>query len=96
MILTQAQALTIVSLATMKTELRIPAGEVSHDALLSEQITNAANFVAQSTGLALADLPPVAAAIIAAARDLYNGNREVSEDAAQYAWLAPYRSYKAE
>lgn len=92
MILTETEALTIVSLETMKTELRIPLSETSHDVLLSQQIHNAANFAAQSTGRGLADLPPLRAAIIAAARDQYNGYREVSEDAAAFAWMEPYRS----
>ena len=41
MSLTQSEALTIVSLDSMKTELRIPAGTPEHDALLSGQITSA-------------------------------------------------------
>ena len=64
--LTQAQALAVVSLATMKDELRIPATETSHDALLTSQIVSAVSFCARSTGAALADLPRPA--IVAAVR----------------------------
>ena len=54
--ITEAEALTVLPLSAMKTELRIPATESSHDTLLSQQIHNAANFAAQSSGRALADL----------------------------------------
>ena len=92
--ITEAQALGIVSLETMKFELRIPASETAHDALLTSQIVSAVSYVARVTGRSgdgLLELQPGAVAVV---RDLYNGNREVSEDAAQYAWLAPFRSYK--
>ena len=92
MSLTQTEALSIVSLETMKTELRIPLSETSHDALLSEQITNAANYVAASTGLELADLPPLRSAIVAATRDQYDGYREIGPRAAVHAWADPFRS----
>lgn len=92
MSLTQTEALSIVSLETMKTELRIPLSETSHDALLSEQITNAANYVAASTGLELADLAPLRPAIVAAVRSQYDGAREITQKSAIHAWAAPFRS----
>ena len=95
MILTQAQALTIVSLDSMKTELRIPLSESAHDALLSEQITSSSNFVSKTTGLSLADLPAVRPAIIAGVRSQYDGNRELGPLSSVYAWAQPFRSYKA-
>ena len=93
MILTQAQAFSLVSLASMKTELRIPLSEVSHDALLSDQIHSAANFVMEATGRPLSDLHLLRQAIVSAARDMYNGVQQIEPDAAAYAWLQPYRSY---
>ena len=72
--------------------MRIPLSETSHDALLSEQITNAANYVAASTGLELADLPPLRSAIVAATRDQYDGYREIGPRAAVHAWADPFRS----
>ena len=93
-IITQAQALLIVPLATMKDELRIPPDILEHDALLAGQITDATNFIATATGVALADLPALRPAITSACRELYDGYRELKEDSAVYGWLAPFRSYK--
>ena len=92
--ITQAEALSVVSLDSMKAELRIPPAEASQDKLLSDQIFSAANFVLQSTGLALADLVPLRAAIIAAVRAQYNGRERIEPEAALYGWMAPYRTYK--
>ena len=94
MAITTAQALTIVSLDSMKTELRIPAAETSHDALITSQLVAAANFVAKSSGLPLADLPPLRPAIVTATREMYDGHRELGPRAAAYAWMQPFRSYK--
>ena len=47
----------------------------------------------ESTGVELADLAPLRPAIVSGARDLYDGNRELSPTAAAFAWLQPYRSY---
>ena len=90
--LTQDQALKIVSLDSIRMELRIPDG--AHDTLLSEQIHSAANFVSKSTGAELADLPALRPAIVAAVRRLYDGLHEVTPNAAHNAWMAPYRSFK--
>ena len=90
--LTQTEALSIVSLDSMKTELRIPLSEASHDALLSGQIHAAANFVMESTGLALADLAPLTPAIVAAVRDQYDGYREIGPRAAVFGWAEPFRN----
>ena len=106
--LTQSEALGIVDLAAIKSELRIPgftipadptaaaaakAAEKEHDDLLSGQIHDAANFVQESTGAALADLPALRPAIIATVRRLYDGLQEVTPNAAHNAWMAPFRSY---
>ena len=50
-----ANALDIVSLATMKSELRIPAAEVSHDILLTSQIAAAVSFVSRHLRIPLLD-----------------------------------------
>ena len=96
--ITEADALTIVSLDSMRTELRIPPVDplkpdvgTEHDALITGQIHSAANFVSRATGLALADLHLVRAAIVLATRDLYDGNREIREHAAHNAMMEPFR-----
>ena len=94
MAITESEALSVLSVAAMKTELRIPATETSHDALLTSQIVSAVSFCARSTGAALADLPRPA--IVAAVRSQYDGNRELGPRAAVYGWLAPFRSYKSD
>ena len=94
MSLTENESLSLVSLAAMKTELRIPDAETSHDAMLTGQIHDAANFVQQATGLALADLGALAPAIVSTVRDAYNGNREIGPNAAANTFLSVYRSYK--
>ena len=94
MIITEKEALSVVSLATMRNELRIP--DDSHDALLSGQIHDAANYASQSTGLGLDDLAPLRAAIVSAVRDMYNGVQQIGPNAAAYGWMTPYRSYAPE
>ena len=94
-IITEENALLILPLATMKDELRIPVDITEHDSLLARQITDATNFIATSTGVALADLPALRPAIVSAVRELYDGYRELSPIASTYGWMAPFRSYKA-
>ena len=48
-------ALDVVSLATMKSELRIPAAEISHDVLLTGQIAAAVSFVSRHLRVPLLD-----------------------------------------
>ena len=48
-------ALDIVSLATMKSELRIPAAESEHDTLLTGQIAGAVSFVSRHLRAPLVD-----------------------------------------
>ena len=48
-------ALDIVSLATMKSELRIPASEPEHDVLLTRQIASAVSFVSKHLRAPLLD-----------------------------------------
>ena len=93
-IITESQALAVVGLAHMKDELRIEATETSHDALLTRQIHDAANYAARTTGVVLADLPALRPAIVAAVRQQYDGFRELKEDSAVYGWMDPFRSYK--
>ena len=92
MIITEKEALSVVSLATIRSELRIP--DDSHDALLSGQIHDAANYVSETTGLGLDDLAPLRAAIVSAVRDMYNGVQQIGPNAAAYGWMTPYRSFK--
>ena len=89
--ITATEALSVVSLASMKTELRIPATETEHDVLIAGQIHNAVNYVATSTGADLAGLPRLRPAIVSAVRSQYDGNRELSPDSAVFSWLEPFR-----
>ena len=93
MSITQTEALNVVSLLTMKTELRIPdpGGASDHDTLIAGQIHSAANFVMASTSRPLSDLHLLRAAIIAAVRSQYDGGQEIRETAAAYAWMEPFR-----
>ena len=88
---TPAQALAVVSLSSMKTEVRIEASETSHDELLTAQLVAAVSFVKESTGRALADLAELRPSIVAVVRAQYDGLREVSPNAAHNAWLEPFR-----
>ena len=92
MSLTQSEALSLVSLESMRSELRIPDG--SHDKILTEQITSAANFVAEATGREAADLLPLRASIVSLTRSLYDGHRELSPDSAVFGLMDVFRSYK--
>lgn len=93
--ITEAQALIVLPLATMKDELRIPATEVSHDDLLTGQIVSAVSYVARSTGAEADALLPLRAAAVAIVRQLYDGLHEVTPNAAHNSWLAPFKSYEA-
>ena len=95
MAVTQAEALIVLPLEHMKLELRIPDTELSHDGLLTSQIVSAVSFVARSTGATGDALLPLRAAAVSVCRDLYNGNREVSEDAAHRTLMEPFVSYEA-
>ena len=92
MAVTESQALAVVSLALMKTELRIEQSETSHDALLVSQIVNAVSYAKESTGREVADFPALRAAAVAIVRAQYNGLAEITPDAAHNAWLDPFRS----
>ena len=97
MAITESEALAVLSVAAMKEELRIPLGESEHDAMITRQIHDAANYAARATGVALADLHLLRPAIVSAVRQIYDGLHELSPNAAAYAWLEPYRaraSYK--
>lgn len=91
-LITQAEALLILPLSTMKDELRIPVDILEHDDLLARQITDATNFIATATGVVLADLPALRPAIVAAVRAQYDGEREITPNAAHNSWLDIYRS----
>ena len=93
-VITLAQALLIVPLDDMKIELRIPLDIQEHDELIQKQIQSAVSYVARTTGAEGDDLLPLRAAAIAVARDLYDGYREVTPNAASNAWMEPFQSYK--
>ena len=92
MAVTESQALAVVSLATMKTELRIEQSETSHDDLITAQIVAAVSFVVESTGRAVDDLAGLEPAISSAVRAMYDGFTEITPNAAHNAWMDPFRS----
>ena len=92
-IITETDALAVLPLATMKLELRIDASITDHDALITSQIVAAVSFAAQSTGVALRDLPR--SAVVSAVRTMYDGGPVVEQTAAHNSWMEPFRSYKA-
>ena len=89
--ITENESLALVSVAHMKTELRIPASEVDHDALLTRMIHDSANFAAKSTGLVLADMHLLRPAIVSSVRAKYDGLPEIGPRAAHNAWLEPFQ-----
>ena len=89
---TEAEALAVVSLASMKLELRIELTETSHDALLTAQIVNAVSYVSESTGRAVDDLGALRQAAVAICREQYDGRRELSKFTTFDSWLDPFRS----
>ena len=68
--ITEADALTVLPLALMKDELRIPAapGTTEHDQLLTGQILAAVTICARVTGRAPADLLPLRMAAVSIVR----------------------------
>ena len=90
--ITESQALAVVSLASMRDELRIPQTDTSQNALLTAQIVAAVNFVMQSTGREVADLAELRPAITGVVRAQYDGLHEVTPAAAHNTWLDVYRS----
>ena len=93
-VITEAAALIVLPLATMKDELRIPAGEASHDDLLTGQIVSAVSHVSRRTGATGDALLPLRAAAVAIVRQLYDGLHEVTPNAAHHAWMRPFESYE--
>ena len=92
MAVTESQALALVSLETMRDELRIPQTDTSQTALLTAQIVAAVNFVMQSTGREVADLAELRPAITAVVREQYDGQRGLAENPSFDAWMDPFRS----
>ena len=92
MAITETEALTLLPLATMKSELRIP--DDSHDDLVTGQIVAAWNFISELTGRGSADLDNAAlrSGAILLVRELYGGYREIKPNAAFYALIDPFRN----
>ena len=103
--ITKTEALQILPLATMKTELRIPfdpanpAVGAEHDELITGQILSALNFVSAATDRTEAgelDKPALRSAAILLCRVLYNGEREIRKNAAMYHLMGPFKSFVEE
>ena len=69
------------------------AREAAHDSFLSGQIRSAVEFVMESTGADLAELPTMRPSIVSAVRTMYDGRHEITRDAAHNVWMQPFRSY---
>ena len=93
--ITEQAALAVISLEAMKEELRIPAPELEHDALITRQIVDAVSHVSMRTGAAGDDLLPLRAAAASIVRALYDGDEEITVNAAHNALMRPFESYEA-
>ena len=93
--LTESEALMIVSLDHVKLSLRIPPDIMDHDDLLKSQIVSAISHLQRTTGIEPADMPP---ALRAAAVDLvrlqYDGAGKVEDNPTFDALMAPWQSFK--
>ena len=90
----ESEALSVVGLDLMKTELRIPLTETSHDDLLKSQITNAISHLKRTTDIEPADMPPaLRASAVALVRLAYDGVSGLPEDPTFEALLAPWQSF---
>ena len=90
-IITEAQALNLLSVELLRQELRIP--DDSHDVLLTAQIVAAWNFIASATDRGAGDLtnPALRSAAIVLCRRLYDGDWEIKPTAAFWALIDPFR-----
>ena len=89
--ITENEALAVLSVADMKEELRIQATESEHDEMLTRMIHDSANYAAKSTGVVLADLHLLRAAIVSSVRAKYDGLPEIGPHAAHNSWLEPFQ-----
>ena len=89
--ISEAEALTILPLATMRMELRIP--DDSHDELVTGQIVAAVNFVSVATDRGAGALlnPALRSGAILLCRQLYDGDREIRPTASFWALIDPFR-----
>ena len=94
MAITEAAALSVLPLAHMKLELRIPDTEISHDTLLTSQIVQAVSHVSRRTGATGDALLPLRAAAATIVRALYDGDHEVTPNASFNALMRPFESYE--
>ena len=92
---TESQALMFLGLDLLKTELRIPLSETSHDTLLKSQIVNAISHLQRTTNIEPADMPP---ALQGAAVDIVrlqeDGAGKVEDNPTFEALMAPWQSFK--
>ena len=91
--ITESVALGVVSLAMMKTELRIGQSETEHDAMIVSQIVASVSYLAAATGREGEGLLALRLAATALVRDLYDGRRNLTEDSAVHAFAEVYRSF---
>ena len=90
----ESEALMVLGLDLMKTELRIELTETSHDVLLTSQIVAAISYLQRTTNIAPTDMPPaLRASAVALVRLAYDGVGGLPEDPTFDALMAPWQSY---
>ena len=96
-----ADPLAIVSVAEVKTALRIVGDDTDHDQLLTGYIKAAVGWIEEQTELALtsdsfaADQVPaiIRAAVHLLVRDMYDLREDWPKNSAVRVWIAPYIKY---
>ena len=90
----ESAALEVLGLDLMKTELRIPLSETSHDTLLKSQIGSAVSYLQRTTNIEPADMPPaLRSSAVALVRLAYDGVAGLPEDPTFEALMAPWQSF---
>ena len=90
-----ATPLEIVTLARMKTELRIPATISDHDSIITDQISASISYISETTGRDLLDddtIVPDAliAAAISLVRSLYSGEGSFTGNSMANSLIEPF------
>lgn len=88
--ITEAKALAVLPLETMKSELRVLEDEHAHDVLITSQIVSAVSYLSVATGR-VADAKYLRMAAVALVREIYDGRGSLPDNPAWAAWAEPFR-----
>ena len=88
--ITEAKALAVLPMETMKSELRVLEDEHAHDVLITSQIVSAVSYLSVATGR-VADAQYLRMAAVALVRELYDGRGSMPDNPAWAAWAEPFR-----